>query len=155
MVATGVSIFISPVFAILPATKVNVPFDQIEQGRIGLPVRVVHELVQCHAGVARQIERGAIGEVDSDPAIGAGLDHVALVDEITNLGLTGLTGDIGLNDHRLRMFNCDRTRGGYNFPDRFWCDILNSGLGGVNLRARPGQAKNYPTPKRNWSPGRR
>ena len=56
-------------------------------------------------------------KVDADPAIGPGPDHISLVDEITNLRLTGLTGDIRLNDHRIRMFNRDRARGGYNFPN--------------------------------------
>ena len=77
---------------------------QIEHRRIGLPIWVIHELVQSHAGVAGNIERGAVGKVDTDPAIGPGLDHVASVDEIANLGLTGLTGDIGLNDHKKGSF---------------------------------------------------
>ncbi len=79
MVATGVSIFMSPVFAILPATNIS--------------------------------------KVNADPAIRSGPNHIFLVDEITNFRLAGLTGEIRLNDHRIHMFNCDRTRGGYNFSN--------------------------------------
>src|SRR5262249_19828187 len=43
-----------------------------------------NEFVQRHAGVMRQVERGAIGEGDADGAIGAGLDRVAPVDRITD-----------------------------------------------------------------------
>src|SRR5438046_9802951 len=37
MVATGVSIFISPVFATLPAMNVNVPLDRLKNVDFGLP----------------------------------------------------------------------------------------------------------------------
>src|SRR6266498_5346458 len=37
MVATGVSIFISPVFAILPATKVNVPLVRLNKVELDFP----------------------------------------------------------------------------------------------------------------------
>ena len=93
------------------------PLGQIEHGRIGLPIRVVHELVQSHAGVARKIKRAAIRKVDAEPAIGPGLDHIAQIDEVANVRLTGLTAEICLNDHRTRVFNGDRTRGSYNFPN--------------------------------------
>ena len=92
--------------------------SSIERGRIGRPIGVVHELVQCHARVVRQIERRAIGEVIADLAVGTGRDHIAQIDAITNLRLTGLTGNICQNDHRIRAFDLDRTRGGYNFSNR-------------------------------------
>ena len=37
MVATGVSIFMSPVFAILPATKVNVPLVRLNKVELDVP----------------------------------------------------------------------------------------------------------------------
>ena len=39
------------------------------------------------------------------------------------------TGDICLNDHRIRTFDRDRTRGGDNFSDGFGCEFLNGGPG--------------------------
>ena len=57
-------------------------------------------------------------------------NHIALVDEITNFRLAGLTGEICLNDHCIHMFNCDRTRGGHNFSN----GILNGGLRRIALR---------------------
>ncbi len=119
MVATGVSTFMSPVFATLPATKVKSSLGQIEQGRVGRTVWIVHELVQNHARVVRQIEGSAIGEVDADPAVGAGRDGIALIDEIAYLRLTGLTGGTRLNDHRTRTFKRDRTGGDNNFSNWF------------------------------------
>jgi hypothetical protein len=43
--------------------------------------------------------------------VGAGRDHVALINEITNFRLTQLTGDTCLNNYRSRTFNRGRTRG--------------------------------------------
>ena len=119
MVATGVSIFMSPVFAILPATKVNVPLDQLNNVELDFPFGSYTNSFNAMRALLDRLNEVPSVKLIPDPAIGAGLDHVAAVDEITNLRLTGLTGDICLNDHRLRMFNCDRTRGRYNFPDGF------------------------------------
>ena len=58
---------------------------ETEQGRIRVPIRVICELVQYRAGVARQIEHGAIGEDDSHRAIGSGRYRVALVDELADV----------------------------------------------------------------------
>ena len=58
---------------------------ETEQGRIRVPIRVICKLVQYRAGVARQIEHGAIGEDDSHRAIGSGRYRVALVDELADV----------------------------------------------------------------------
>ena len=92
---------------------------QAERCRVGLPIWLIHEFVQSHLGVAGYVEGGTIGEVDPDPAIGSGPHHVAPVDEITNFGLTGLTGDIRLNDHRIGAFDCDRAGSRDDFPNGF------------------------------------
>jgi hypothetical protein len=55
------------------------------------------------------------------------LHHIALIDEITDLGLDGLSWEIDLNDRGICAFNGDRTRGGYNLSYGFWCKILNAG----------------------------
>src|SRR5829696_914727 len=78
---------------------------QIEKSRIRSAIWIVHELVQSHPRVARQIERAAISEVDANPAITPGLDHIALIDDITDLRL--LPGSTCLNDDRARSFNRD------------------------------------------------
>jgi hypothetical protein len=53
-----VSIFISPVLATWPATKVNVPLDRLISVEFD-SLRIIDELVQYHAGVSGNIERGA------------------------------------------------------------------------------------------------
>src|SRR5262249_21907819 len=63
--------------------------DQIKRAGIRLTVWVVDKLVQLHASVARQIEGGAIGKGDTELSVGASLDHVALEDEVTDLGPRG------------------------------------------------------------------
>ena len=127
MVATGVSTFMSPVFATLPATNVNVPLVRLNKVAVGLSVRVVNEFVQGHAGVAGQIECRFIGEGDADLAVSAGLHDIAQKDWITDLGRLRLTGGIGLHNHGVHMLDCDSADDGYDFSDGFCCASWTAG----------------------------
>src|SRR5262245_47892682 len=120
----------------LPGNEGERALGQTEQGRIGLAVRVIHELVQNHAGVARKIESGAVVEGNANLAVGPGLDHVALVDWVTDLGLAGATrgGEIRLNDHGIRMLDCNRTRRLHHFSNWIRFETCSRGLCGVALR---------------------
>src|SRR5262249_16894532 len=75
----------APGFCYLASNESEDAFAETKQGRIRGPV--ANEFVQRHAGVIRQVERGAIGEGDPDRAIGSGLDRVVPVDTITDLTL--------------------------------------------------------------------
>jgi hypothetical protein len=70
-VATGVSTFMLPVLATLPATKVNVL--QVEEGRVGLPGRVVDELFDLLPFKSRFAPGGMIAEPAPDQIRSAGL----------------------------------------------------------------------------------
>jgi hypothetical protein len=48
------------------------------------PVGATDEFVQHHVSAARQVEGGAVDEVNSDPAVGSGFDCVALANRIAN-----------------------------------------------------------------------
>ena len=65
MVATGVPIFMSPVWATLPATNENAALDQVEQRVVRGSVRIVDVIVQRHPRVGDEIERGAVGKADA------------------------------------------------------------------------------------------
>src|SRR4029078_12405614 len=110
-------------FCVVAGDKSERYCGEIEQGRVGCPIRFVHDLAQSHAGVAGQIERGAIGKIDAEPTIGPGLHHIALIDEIADLRLTGLPREIYLDDRRIHPFNCDRARGGDDLSNGLWCEI--------------------------------
>src|SRR5262249_39187111 len=87
-------------------------FAETKQGRIRGPV--ANELVQRHAGVIRQGERGAIDEGDPDSAIGSGLDRVVPVDRITDFDLGSNTAgvhDSDWADHSLDLADCLGRRG--------------------------------------------
>src|SRR5215813_207285 len=73
-------------FRYLTGNESEGAFAETKQGRIRGPV--ANELVQRHAGVIRQGERGAIDEGDPDSAIGSGLDRVVPVDRITDFDLS-------------------------------------------------------------------
>jgi len=120
-------------FRDLAGDKSEGSLGQIEQGGIRRAAWVVDELVQNHARVARQVERGAIGEVDADLAVGARCYRIALIDEIAHFRLTCRTGGAGLNDHGARPFKGDRARGDDDFSNGFRCDIQHGGLGGIAL----------------------
>ena len=53
------------------------------------PVGVADEFVQHHARATGQLEAGAVDEAKSNPAVGCGLDDVALANRIANLSLNG------------------------------------------------------------------
>ena len=53
-------------------------FDQGEQRAVAIAVGVVRIVVERHARIGDQIERGAVGKRDAARRAGAGLDHVAL-----------------------------------------------------------------------------
>ena len=109
----------SPVLAILPATKVNVPLVRLNKVELDFPFGSYTNSFKAMRALLDRLNEVPSRKVDADPAIGSGLDHIALIDEVTNFRLTGLTGEICLNDYRTHMFNRDRTRGGYNFPNGF------------------------------------
>ena len=82
MVATGVSTFMSPCFAVSPATKRNGAGHQAQQRRIVRPVRVVDHFVEHHARIRRQTEHGAVDKGDAERRVRSGLDHVAFFDVV-------------------------------------------------------------------------
>ncbi len=53
------------------------------------PAGVADEFVQHHARVAGQVEAGAVDEAKSNPAVGCGLDDVALANRFASPGLNG------------------------------------------------------------------
>ena len=65
-------------WATLPATKANVPSTRREQRAIHIAVGVVRIVVERHARIGDQIERGAVWKRDAARRAGAGLNHVAL-----------------------------------------------------------------------------
>ena len=65
------------------------PSGDTEQGRMRGPVGVADEFVQHHARATGKLEAGAVDEAKSNPAVGCGLDDVALANRIANLGLNG------------------------------------------------------------------
>src|SRR5205823_1046034 len=102
-----------------------------------LAIRVIDELVEHHAGVGGKIERGAVGERYANLAISSGLDDVAPVNEIPELGLTDASSrEIRLNDHGVRMLDGDRTRRSYHLPDRSRFDVPRWRPPGIALRLR-------------------
>ena len=104
---------------------------EAEEGRVGLPGRVVNEFVHFHAGVARQVKRAAVGEVDADPTVGAGFDHVAAVDGIADLRAGLVVGQSSLNDRGAGMLYRHLTDGGHDLADRL--EVLCPG--GIRRRA--------------------
>ena len=82
MVATGVSIFMSPCLAVSPATNEMVPATRLISDGIVRPVGVVDHFVEHHPRVRRQAEHGAVDEGDAERRTGAGLDHVAFFDVV-------------------------------------------------------------------------
>ena len=61
-------------------------FDQAEQRAVvRRRVVVVGEFVERHPRIGDEVERGAVGEADAELRIGAGLDHVALVDVVADI----------------------------------------------------------------------
>src|SRR6185437_10759757 len=91
----------------LAGDKSKRSLGQAKQSRIRFAVWIVYELGHHHVGIAGQIERRAIGESNADFAIGSSCNHVAEIDQVPKLGLTGLIAERGLNDHRAGMSNRD------------------------------------------------
>src|ERR1700694_977257 len=86
------------------------PFGQADESRVRLAVRVVYEFVHLDAGVGGEIERGAVGENHADRGSGSGLNHIAPVDEVADLGWAeaAIRADVGLKDHAIRMVDRNR-----------------------------------------------
>ena len=89
MVATGVAIFMSPEWATLPATKAKVPSTKVNSAPLRIAVGVVRIVVERHARIGDQIERGAVGKRDAARRAGAGLDHVALEHGVADMERDG------------------------------------------------------------------
>ena len=86
MVATGVSIFMSPVWATLPATNENEPSTRLTSALLpDVAFGSYDVIVERHPRIGDEIERGAVGKADADLRIGAGLDDVALVDFVADI----------------------------------------------------------------------
>src|ERR1700730_9813075 len=72
------------------------PSRETEKGRSRSPFRVRSEFIQRHAGAVRELKGGAVPECNPDRAIGCGLDHLALVNEVA--GFDRNTNAAGLRD---------------------------------------------------------
>ena len=66
IVATGVSMRISPVGATCPATKENVPCTMLKLSALLSATRLVDQIVEHHPRIARQVEDRAVGEDQTD-----------------------------------------------------------------------------------------
>src|SRR6266481_3856606 len=73
----------------LACNKRECPSTDTEQGRLRGPVGVADKFVQHHARAAGQVEGGAVDEANTGPAVGGGLDDVALANRIADLDLNG------------------------------------------------------------------
>ena len=69
----------------LPGGEADRALHEADERRVRRPVRAVHHLVQDHPRVGGEVERGAVDEADAEGGAGAGLDDVALVDEIADI----------------------------------------------------------------------
>jgi hypothetical protein len=65
-----------------------------------MTMRVIHKLINCHSRVWRNGERTSVNESNTELAIWSCLDDVAEVNEIADLRLTDIGGQIGLNQDR-------------------------------------------------------
>src|SRR5262249_32483432 len=85
-----------------------------------------------------KVECGAVAESNANLAVGAGLDHVAPVNEIADLRLTyaAAGGDIRLHDHGARMLDGDRTRRRDHLSYWGCFEVPGGRLRGIVLRPR-------------------
>src|SRR5271156_746028 len=83
-----------------------------------MAIRIIHKLSQFHSSVFGNVERGTISKCNVDRASRSGLDHVASIDQIPDLDLTGWAcRNIGLNNDSGRMFDADDSGRGYDLPN--------------------------------------
>ena len=82
MLATGVSISRRPAFAILPEEKTKSP--RATSNTAGCDVPPSGKFLQRHAGAARQVKDHTVIKANADPAIGRGLDDIALENRIAD-----------------------------------------------------------------------
>src|SRR5262245_23541863 len=97
----------------LASHKSERPLGETEEGRVGLPVRVVHKLIENDASVAREIKRAAVGQANADSTIASSLNDVAPVDCIPYLGFAAVGAR--LKNDRRRVLNRYRTLHLYYF----------------------------------------
>src|SRR5215475_1547925 len=88
-----------------------------------LAIRVVDELSHRHAGIAGQIEGGAVSESNSHAAIASGREHIAEINGITDFGLTRLITESRLHDNRSDVLDCNRASRGNHFADGFYRNV--------------------------------
>ena len=87
------------------------PLSQTKKGRIRIALRIIQKLVHFHSSIVGNAERRAISECNAERAIHSGLNHVAAIDQITDLRLTAAARrQISLNNDRNRMFDAGGSR---------------------------------------------
>ena len=85
---------------------------QTHQARIGMAMGIIDKVIQLHARIGGDAKRTAIREANAEVAVRAGLNDVASIDQIADLGLANAScGQIGLNRNRSRMIDPDCPRG--------------------------------------------
>ena len=85
-------------------------FRETKETRVRFPFRIVYELVQDHPSVARKIEGATVAENDAGRPVRPGGNHVTLIDEIADLRLLGICGQVGLNDYGAGVLYPERAR---------------------------------------------
>jgi hypothetical protein len=69
---------------------------------------IIDKVIQLHARIGGDAKRTAIRETNSKLTIRSGLNNIAALNEIAELGLTDICGQIGLNQDRGAVLDTDR-----------------------------------------------
>src|SRR5215470_12289845 len=96
---------------------------QTHQARIGMATGIIDKVIQLHARIGGDAERTPIREANTKLTIWSGLNNIAAINQITQLGLLAIPGQISRNEDRSGMLNPNRPLYDEDLTDRIGVEV--------------------------------